>query len=167
MGGDHGAGVDHGVAHGLRLFAQAGIDPHRRQAERGIARGNARQRGDDVARIDGEEQAGTHVAAADFHALERDAIAVRIYFEVVADMHGGRQETDFAGELLADALDAAHQFAVGSVVHQRNQAVADFQPQGVDGATSSQLASCDSTAAMGAALHFRCSRGCLLPLPFF
>jgi hypothetical protein len=132
VGGDHGAGIDHGVAHGLRLFAHRSFDPHRRQAEGRIAGGDARQRGDDVARIDGEKLAGAHLTAADFHALQRDAVAVRIDLEVVADVHGRRQEADLAREFLADALDASHQFAVGGAVDQRNQAIADFEPQRVD-----------------------------------
>jgi hypothetical protein len=132
VGGDHGAGVDHGITHALRLVLQAGVDPDRRQAEGRIGGHQARQRAAGHARIDRQELAVHRFAAAHFHALQRDAVGRRLQFQVVADVHRRRQEADFLGELLADALDALEQLAALALVDQRNQAVAHFQAQGVD-----------------------------------
>ena len=72
------------------------------------------------------------LAAADLGALQRDAVAVGTQFQVVADMHGRRQEAHVLREFLADALDAPQQVAVLGFVYQRDQAIADFQSEHVD-----------------------------------
>ena len=104
--GHHGARIDHRVTHRLRLVAQAGVDPGGGQAERGIAGGHARQGAAGHAGIDRQELPIERFAHAHFHALEGDAVGGRVQFQVVADMHGWRQETHFLGKFLADALDA-------------------------------------------------------------
>ena len=47
-------------------------------------------------------------------------------------MHRRNQETDLLSEFLADAADAAQQFAVLRFVDQRNQPIADFQTEHVE-----------------------------------
>ncbi len=132
MRGHHGARVHHGVAHRLRVLACRRLDPDRRQAERGIARGLARQRAQHAARVDGEVHAGKDFAAADLHALQRDAVAVRAQLQVVADVHGRRQEADVRREFLAQPVDAPQQLAVLAAVHQRDQAIAHLEAERVD-----------------------------------
>ncbi|MGF6302212.1 hypothetical protein OKW42_005565 [Paraburkholderia sp. WC7.3d] len=82
--------------------------------------------------IDREPLARIGLARADLDALQRNAIAVRSQFEVVADMDDRRQEADFLRELLADALDPLQQLAVRVLVDERNQPVADFEAERVD-----------------------------------
>ena len=65
----HGAGIDHGVTHGLRLLAQRCIDPGGRQTERRIAGHCAGQVAIGHTRIDREELAGQCLAAADLDAF--------------------------------------------------------------------------------------------------
>ncbi len=48
-------------------------------------------------------------------------------------MHGGGQKAHFLGELAAHALDAGEQVALAAFVHQRDQPVAQLQPQQVHG----------------------------------
>ncbi|AHG33440.1 hypothetical protein BBQ_3538 [Burkholderia pseudomallei MSHR511] len=129
---DDGARVDDRVAVHLRLLAQRRVDPHGGQPERRVLRRRAGQRGRHLARIDREPLARIRFARADFDALERDPVSVRAQLEVVADVNDGRQEADFLRELLADALDPLEQFAVGVLVDERNQPVADFEAERID-----------------------------------
>jgi hypothetical protein len=115
----------------VRLFAQAGVDPHGRQAEGRVGGHHARQAAGHHARVDRQELAGMGLAIAHFHALERDAVGRGLQFQVVADVHRRRQEADLLGELLADALDALEQFAA-LPLSTRDQAVAHFQAQRID-----------------------------------
>ena len=46
-------------------------------------------------------------------------------------MHRRRQEADFLGELAADSLDPAQEFAVLRLIDQRDQAIADFESEHV------------------------------------
>ncbi|MNT47195.1 hypothetical protein D3C72_1838900 [compost metagenome] len=112
VGGDHGAGVDHGIAQRLRLVAFAGVDPDRRQAEGRIGRRGALQLAADLAWVDGHELADEGLAAAHLHALEQDTVGVGADFQVVADVHRRHQEAEFLRHFLADAADAAQQLAV-------------------------------------------------------
>jgi hypothetical protein len=59
-------------------------------------------------------------------------VAVRLQLEVVADVHRRGQEADFLGELLAQPRMRLQELAVLALVDQRDQAVADLQPEHVD-----------------------------------
>ena len=48
-------------------------------------------------------------------------------------MHGLHQEAELLGQLLAHALDAAHQLAALIAINQRDQPVADFETDEIDG----------------------------------
>ena len=96
MRGDDRAAVDHGVALGLRAIAHIVGDPHGRQTKGRVhGRGAGQLRAQSTteathaamtthavlaARVDGEELALLHLAVADFHALERDAVRRRAQF---------------------------------------------------------------------------------------
>ncbi|MDT4836844.1 hypothetical protein FQZ97_705580 [compost metagenome] len=104
----------------------------RRQAEGGVGGRGADERGADAARIDGQEHAGEDLALAHHHAAQRDAVGAGAQFQVVAHVHGRRQETDLLGEFFAHALDAREQVALAALVDHGDQAVAQFQAQQVD-----------------------------------
>ncbi len=86
----------------------------------------------DAAGIDREEHAREGLAGTDLDALQRDAVGVRLEFEVVANVHRCRKETDFLRELLAQAADALEQFAVLAAIDQRDQPVADLETEHID-----------------------------------
>jgi hypothetical protein len=48
-------------------------------------------------------------------------------------VHGLHQEAEFLGQFFAHALDAPHQFAALIAVHQRNEPIADFEADQIDG----------------------------------
>ncbi len=112
VGGDDGAGIDHRIAHDVRLIAQRGVDPDRRQAEGRILGRRAGQGAADPPGIDGEIHARIGLAGTDFDTLERDAIGIRLQFQIVADMHRRRQEADLLREFLAQAANALEQLAI-------------------------------------------------------
>ena len=129
---DDGAGVDDGVAERLRMLARRRLDPHRFHAEGRIARRDALERAEDAARIDRELAIRIDHAFADGHAAEIDAIGVRAEIEVVADVHRGNEEAEFLRQLAAHAADAREQVAALRLVHQRHEAVADFEAEQID-----------------------------------
>jgi len=63
---------------------------------------------------------------------KRDAVGAGLELQVVAHVHGRRQKAHLLRKLAAHALDAVEQVALAVLVHQRNQAVAQFQPELVD-----------------------------------
>ena len=131
VGGHHRARVDHRIAQRMRLVTRSRVDPHRGQAERGIGCLAPGQRAGHPPRVDGEELAWIGLASTDLDALERDAVAVGLELQVVADMHRRGQESDLLGKLLAQAADTLEQLAVLALVHHRNQAVADLEAEHV------------------------------------
>jgi hypothetical protein len=132
VGGDHGAGIDHGVAEDMGLFAQCGVDPYRRQAEGRILGRGADQLSGHPPRIDRQVHPGEGLAVADRDTLQGQAIGIGAQFEVVADMHRRREEADLLGEFLAQAANALEQFPALAAIDQRDQPIADFKPEHVD-----------------------------------
>jgi hypothetical protein len=89
--GDHGGGIDHGVAQACACSRRPCVDPHGRQAEGRVARRFVPwQYPGHAPRIDRHQAARVRLAAAHIDALEGDAVAVRLEFEVVADVHRRR-----------------------------------------------------------------------------
>ncbi len=132
MGGQHRAGIDHGIAQRLRAVALFLVDPHCWQAEGRVFRRRALQITHHLPRVDGHEQIGEDFAAAHIHPLERDAIAAGPQFEVVADVHRGDEKAHFLREFFAHATDAPEQLAALVAVDQRNKAVAHVERKRVD-----------------------------------
>ena len=120
MGGDHRAGVDHGVAQHMCLLTQTGVNPHRRQTEGRVLGHGSGQRTRDAARINRQIHARERLAGADLDPLERQTVGVWAQLEVIADMHRGRQKADFLRELLAKSANPFEQLAVLPIVDQRN-----------------------------------------------
>ena len=132
VGGDHRGRVDHGVAQGLGLGALVRLDPGGVEAEGRILAGDALQRSERTARVQRQLAVRMDLGGGHRHTVDQHPVAVGGQFQVVADVHRGNQEADILGELAAHALDAGHQFAALVAVHQRDQAVADFQPERID-----------------------------------
>ena len=130
---DYGARIHYGVAQRLRIFAAARFDPDGGKSKGGIARLLAGQLAQYPARVDRQEHSGKDFAVADLDPFERDAIRVGAQLEIVADVHRGDQKSHVGGEFLAQATDAAQQFAVLVAIHEGEQPVAHLQPQRIDG----------------------------------
>ena len=130
---DDAARIDDGVALGLRLIAPRLLDPHGVQTEGRILGGGSRQRARHLSRIDGQLAIREHLGLAHGRAQDGDAIGIRRELQVVADVHRLHQEAQLLGQLLAHALDAAHQFAALCAIDQRDQPVADLEPDEIDG----------------------------------
>src|SRR5690606_3899223 len=73
-----------------------------------------------------------HLAFADRHAEHRDPIGVRLELEVVADVHRLHEEPELLGELAAHGLDAPEERPGLIAVDERDQAVADLEPDQID-----------------------------------
>ncbi len=130
--GDDGAAIDHRVAERLRVLARGRLDPHRFHAERRILGVDALERPEHAARIDGHLALRIDLTFAHRHAAEVDAIAIRAEIQVVADVHGRHEEAEILRKLAAHAADAREQVAVLVLVHQRHEAIADFEAEQVD-----------------------------------
>ena len=133
MRGDDGRRIDHGVAERLRMRARAGLDPDRLHAEGRVLGADAVERAVDAARVERHLAIRIDHALPHRHAGQQQAVVVGQQFEVVADVHGLDQEAQLLGDLLAHALDARHQLAALLGVHQRDQAITDFEAQRVFG----------------------------------
>ena len=120
------------IAERLRVIARRRLDPHRFHAEGRIARLDAGQLAEHLARVDGELALGIDHALAHRHAGEIDAIGVRRQIQVVADVHGLHEEAEILRELAAHAANARQQIAALRFVDQRHQAIADFEADDVD-----------------------------------
>ena len=132
MRGDHGTGIHHGVTEGLRLAALADFDPHRFQAESRIFGGDAVERTEHLAWVDRQFAVRVDLGFGQDHAHQGQAISTRRQVEVVADVHGGHQEAQVLRQFFTHALDPRKQLAALVAIHQRDQAVADFQADHVD-----------------------------------
>ena len=82
VGGDHGAGVDDGVAEGVGLLALTGVDPHRRQAEGRIGGARARQLLGGAARVDGQQHEDRPVERQESSRARRTAAARAMHAHV-------------------------------------------------------------------------------------
>ncbi|EXI76710.1 MAG: hypothetical protein AW07_00109 [Candidatus Accumulibacter sp. SK-11] len=130
--GDNRARIDDRIAIGLRLFARRRIDPYRRQAEGRIRGCRAGHLPCHPTRIDRQQVARERFSLADLDALEEDLVGVWLQFEVVAYMNRRHEKANVLRELLADTADAAQQLAILRLVDQRNQPVADLEPENVE-----------------------------------
>ena len=59
-------------------------------------------------------------------------VSVRVNVQGVADAHGLNQKAQLDGEFFAHALDARHQLTACVGVDQRDQAIANLQPNQID-----------------------------------
>jgi hypothetical protein len=133
VGGDDGRTINDRKSGHLRHLLVPLLDPHGGQAEGRVGGLGADELLRRAAGVDGQQHAGEGLAFADHRAAQRHAVDAGLQVEVVADVHRRRQETHVLRKLLAHALDAAEQIAAALRIHERDQAVADFQAQGVDG----------------------------------
>jgi hypothetical protein len=140
-------GIDNRIAIGLRLLSLRAVDPDRGQAEGGILGGGTRQLASHTTWIDRQQIPGKGFALADLDPLEQNAVSIGFQFQIVANVNRGNEKADFLCKLLAYPANTPQQFAVLGLVDQWNQPIADFQTKHIEGATSAQLASCDSPPA--------------------
>ena len=129
VGDHHRRRVDHGVAGELRPLAVLGGDPQRVEAEGGLARGDAGDRGSHRARVDGELAAGAQLTARHLHALQEDHVLARPDLEVVADVDGRDDEAHLEGEVPPQRPDALDEVAGAPRprLDQRHQLEADLE----------------------------------------
>ena len=92
---DHRAGVHHGIAECMGLFALILANPHRVEIEHRIANHRAAQLAIDLARVDREFAPGLHLRLADCRTVQRDAVSRGLQIKVVANVHRRHQETEF------------------------------------------------------------------------
>src|SRR3546814_19762283 len=112
---------DDRITQSLRMFASDAFDPDRRHAERRIGGLDTVERAEHAARIEREIAIRIDLAFRDRHAVYQQAIAGRLQFEVVADVHRRNEEAEILRELFAHALDARHQSATLHGAHHRDQ----------------------------------------------
>ena len=126
--------VDDREAERLRVLLGGRLDPVRVEAERRVLRAHADDLRRDAAGVDREIALDLDLALADRHPENRDAVAVRLQLEVVADVHGLDEEAELLGQLAAHGLDARQQRPGLIAVDERDQAIADLEADQVDGA---------------------------------
>lgn len=131
MGGNHGTGIHHGIAERLRLVALAALDPHRIQTERRVLGCNAIERPEYLAGVDRQLAIRIDLRLGQADAHQRQAIGIGQQIEIVADMHRRHEKAEILRQLLAHALDSRQQLAPLIAIDQRNQPVADLQPDHV------------------------------------
>ncbi|KAF5029483.1 hypothetical protein DSECCO2_648130 [anaerobic digester metagenome] len=129
--GDDRRRIDHGVAgeHGLVLLQFR--HPQRGQVEGGLARLHALDAVLGVARVHGQEMVDEDFRRSHLVALDEHHVLARAQLEVVAQVQGGDDHAHVQGELAADGADAREQVAVLFLVHERDEAVAHLEFQGV------------------------------------
>ena len=133
VGRDDGAGIDHGQALEQRLLAVVLLDPHGGQAECRLHRRLAGQRDRLAARVHHQQHVGPDIAAPEFDFLDPHHIGVGRKLEVVLNADRRQDESDLARELAAQTLDLVGQAeALIGRIDQRQQGVAQFQPDRVD-----------------------------------
>ena len=125
--GEHGRGVDDGVALDRSFFLERGVDPGRRQAEGRLGGVHAGQRHLIAGRVHDHVLAVPHLAGAGLDLLDLDDIAVGVELHVVEDAHRRHDEAHLDRERAAQRLDLLGQ-AVGAVgrVDQRQQRIAEL-----------------------------------------
>ena len=121
--------IDDREAERLRVLFRGRLDPVRVEAERRVLRADADDLRGHAAGIDREIALDLNLAFADRHAEDRDAVAVRLQLEVVADVHRLHQEAELLRELAAHGLDAREQGPGLVAVDERDQAIADLEAE--------------------------------------
>ena len=132
MGGHHGLGINPGKPRHVRGFLLLVVDPVRWQAEGRVGGGGADQGRGDTTGVDGQVHAREGLALTHNHATQGDAVAAGLEIQVVPNMHRWRQKTDLLGKFAADPFDSGEQVALPVFVHQRDQAIAQLQPELID-----------------------------------
>ena len=130
--GDDRRRIDDREAERLRVLFPGRLDPVRVEAERGVLRAHADDMRGHTAGIDREIAVDLNLPFADRHAEDRDAIAVRLQLEVVADVHRLNEEPELLRQLAAHGLDAREQGPGLVAVDERDQAIADLETDEVD-----------------------------------
>ena len=76
---------------------------------------------------------GVEVPPTGLDLLDPHDIGIGVDLQIVLDPHGGKDEADLAGELAAEGLDLVGQSMAALGVDQAEEAVAQFQADGVEG----------------------------------
>ena len=133
MRGQHGGGIDHGVALHRGLFLERGLDPGRRQAEGRLGGVGAGQVHLAAGRVHDHVLAGPQLAGAGLDLLDLDDVGVGVELHIVEDAHRRHDEAHLDGERAAQRLDLLGE-AVAAVgrIDQRQQRVAELDLEVVD-----------------------------------
>src|SRR5690606_11256383 len=131
--GDHRGRVYDGETKHLRFLALCRLDPVRFQAECRIGGANAFDLAENLPRVYCQLLVDVHLALAYGNAGQGNPISIRRYVQVVPYVHCRNQETQFLGQLLANALDSRDQRAVALAVNQGNEAVTNLEADRVHG----------------------------------
>ena len=131
---DHRGCIDDRQAAEAGFLPQGIVHPLGRQAECGLHRVLARHVDVTASGIEHHQLVGADIARAGFHFLDADGIGVRAELHVVENADTGHDEAHVGGDLATQGADLVGQLrTIGVALHQFQQAVADFQPQVVDG----------------------------------
>ena len=133
VSGHHSAGIHYGIAQRLRLTALADFDPHGFQTKGRVFGGDPVEGAEYLPRVDRQLAIGVDLGLGQNHPHQGQTVGAGGQIEVVADVHGGHQKAQVLRQLFTHALDPCQQLPTLIAVHQRNQAVTDFQPDHVDG----------------------------------
>jgi len=104
----------------LRLVALARVNPGCGQTEGWILSCRTAQSAGNAPRVNRQELPGVSLAQSNFDALQKNAVSVRLQFEVVTNMDRRNEEADFLGEFFTDATNTTQQFPILRFVDQRN-----------------------------------------------
>ena len=133
MGGDDRGRIDHRIAGHHGFFALAVGDPERRQVEGRFARLDAADLRVHVARIHRQEVIHQDLRRRHLIALDEQGVLAGLELEIVTQVQGGDDHTHVQSELTADGADTGEQVAALLLVHQRDEAVAHFELQSIQG----------------------------------
>src|SRR5690606_35626396 len=121
---DDGARVDDRVAERLRVVARGRLDPDRLHAEGGIARLDAGELAEHLARIDRKLAFRIDETLTDRHTAQIDAIGIRRQIEIVADVHRLNQEAEILRQLATYAANSRQQIPALRLVDERHEPIA-------------------------------------------
>jgi len=132
MRDENRSGIDDGEAVDLGGLLLGLVDPGGLEVEDGLARGDTLEADLAAGNIHGQPAAGHELALGDDAATEEETVVVGFELEIVADRNRRNHDALLAGEALADAGDAAEQFAAGFGVGEREETIADFDREDVE-----------------------------------
>ena len=127
MCGDHGDRVHHRVAGRACLLFERRGNPDGRDAEGRFACGFPGQWPAVRVARNSEAQVPFRLPAADLHASQREDILARLQAQVVGDVHGRHQESEFARKMPTQGPNAAEKLPALLLVDQRNQLKPDLE----------------------------------------
>ena len=133
VGGDDGGRVHHRVAQPLGLVALGFRDPEGRQAEGRVAGGLPGDLLAGAAGVDGQVEAHPDDPPPHLDPLDLEAVLGGLQAHVVDDADARDHQAQVQGRLPPDARDPVQELRALVLVHQRDQAVAELQGQGVQG----------------------------------